>query len=84
MELAIEDVKRLNVQPGETLVATVPDHWTMAAVDAAKRKLERALPVDVTVLVVPKDIELTVVAAPPPAPAAARTKSDYQPVVAGG
>lgn len=46
----IEDVKRLNVAPGDVLLVTVPQHTTMEQAAYIKNAFETQLPVRVVVM----------------------------------
>lgn len=45
MKYDIEDIKRLNVQPGDVLLVTVPQHTTSEQVQRVKNLFETTLPV---------------------------------------
>jgi hypothetical protein len=61
-EFIIEAVERLEIHPGETLVATVNYRMTMDEVESLTAKLRQVLPNGVEVLVKTNDIEFEVVA----------------------
>jgi hypothetical protein len=60
----IEDIKRLTVHPGETLVVTVTGPVTLEVFEEIREKVRRNMPQDVEVLVVNDQVSLSVVAKP--------------------
>lgn len=63
--IELESIKRLDIKPGETLVATLPAAMTHADMLRVKDHLVAALPPDVRLFVTSTDVDLSVLACPP-------------------
>lgn len=63
MKIEVEKIQRLRVEPGETLVVTLPEHTTPERARELLKVLEEKTPEGVRVLVVTSGVELTVIAA---------------------
>jgi hypothetical protein len=59
VKLELEDVRRLDIKPGQILVATVPDHTTIQQAEQIRDHLRTELP-DIKVMVVSHNLELMV------------------------
>jgi hypothetical protein len=57
----VQDIKRLNVKPGETLLATVPHDLDLIDTENVRAQLQSLLPQGVKVAVVSRDLDLRVV-----------------------
>jgi pyruvate kinase len=59
--IQVEKIQRLRVEPGETLVVTMPRHSTAENVSVAAKVIRERVPDGVEVLVVSGGIELSVI-----------------------
>lgn len=64
--IELESLRRVDIKPGETLVAAVPRGYTEEALHRMHSHLTRGLPHGVNVLIVADDVDLSVVAGPDP------------------
>lgn len=64
--IELESIRRLDIKPGETLVATIPPSATMQDLATVKAALESTLP-NVKVLVVTSNVDLQVLCPSSPA-----------------
>lgn len=65
--IELGSIRRLVINPGETLVATLPREATQAHAAYAHAQLKANLPDHVNVLVVTADVDLSVLCPPSPA-----------------
>jgi hypothetical protein len=65
--IELESIRRLDIKPGEILVATLPRRATQEHASFAHAQLKANLPDGVEVLVVTADVDLSVLCPPSPA-----------------
>jgi hypothetical protein len=62
--IELESIRRVDIKPGETLVATLPGTATRQEVEEVRDSLHRLLPDGVKVLVVNSNVDLNVIPCP--------------------